>query len=226
MEMRTLMTLTEAWVNQSIVEDIQAIEPDVAAKLEAGGFDTRFPLYHGSDAEFAAFDRSFARTADHIYTSPDRDTAGFYGKHLYLVVGRKGKQADLTDDWQLIGRLAETFKDEFYDAVRPDEELADLVQDLRDAIEPDEDGYADSDIEDDPRYVELRDRLARQYAADSITSGTMYNDVGRTFQDNVLNECFSEGFTSVFFHDKSSTGAWESIVFDKASDVMIVKRLV
>lgn len=75
------------------------------------GFSTE-PLYHGSDAEFTEFDRSFVKTASHIYTSPDRHTAEQYGDNLYLVYAKQAPQADLTIEasedvafWPLVKKL-------------------------------------------------------------------------------------------------------------------------
>lgn len=70
------------------------------AKLQAlrdsNGFDTNEILYHGTNVEFTEFDRQKARTAAHIYTSPDLETARAYGHIVYAVYGRQEPQADLT----------------------------------------------------------------------------------------------------------------------------------
>jgi hypothetical protein len=70
------------------------------AKLQAlrdsNGFDTNEILYHGTNHEFTEFDRQKARTAAHIYTSPDLETARAYGDIVYAVYGRQEPQADLS----------------------------------------------------------------------------------------------------------------------------------
>lgn len=87
-------------------QEIEKLEAEVkrqkrTAKLQTkrddtNGFDTSEVLYHGTDAEFEAFDRKMARTASHIYTSPDLSTSEKYGAHVYAVYGRQEPQAVLT----------------------------------------------------------------------------------------------------------------------------------
>lgn len=72
------------------------------------GFDTSEILYHGTDAEFETFDRAKTKTAAHIYTSPDIDTANEYGINVYAVYGRQEPQAVLTAedmDYDLVKRV-------------------------------------------------------------------------------------------------------------------------
>lgn len=72
------------------------------------GFDTSEILYHGTDTEFENFDRSKVRTAAHIYTSPEIETARHYGHIIYAVYGRQEPQAVLTAedmDYDLARRL-------------------------------------------------------------------------------------------------------------------------
>jgi hypothetical protein len=72
------------------------------------GFDTSEILYHGTDADFETFDRTKARTAAHIYTSPDLETSEGYGDHVYAVYGRQQPQAVLTAedcDYTLLRRI-------------------------------------------------------------------------------------------------------------------------
>ena len=72
------------------------------------GFDTNEILYHGTNVEFDQFDRSKARTAAHIYTSPDQATAEQYGDTVYAVYGRQRPQAVLTAedcDYRVLRRV-------------------------------------------------------------------------------------------------------------------------
>lgn len=72
------------------------------------GFDTSEVLYHGTDAAFDTFDRSKVRTAAHLYTSPDIETAESYGKNVYAVYGRQQPQADLSienEDYKLMRKV-------------------------------------------------------------------------------------------------------------------------
>jgi hypothetical protein len=72
------------------------------------GFDTSEILYHGTNTEFDVFDRSKTRTAAHLYTSPDIDTARDYGHIVYAVYGRQQPQADLSvesEDYALMRKV-------------------------------------------------------------------------------------------------------------------------
>jgi hypothetical protein len=72
------------------------------------GFNTSEVLFHGTNADFETFDRAKGRTAEHIYTSPDQDTAEKYGDKVYAVYGRQAPQADLTadnSDYLLVRRI-------------------------------------------------------------------------------------------------------------------------
>jgi hypothetical protein len=60
------------------------------------GFDTSETLYHGTSAQFDTFDMTKNRTAAHIYTSPDIETARSYGNNVYALYGRQQPQADLS----------------------------------------------------------------------------------------------------------------------------------
>jgi hypothetical protein len=99
-------------------QQIEKLETDLKKQRRIGslqskrgnehGFDTSEILYHGTDVEFEEFDRSKARTAAHIYTSPDMDTAKGYGSIIYAVYGRQHPQADLTaenSDYGLVRRI-------------------------------------------------------------------------------------------------------------------------
>ena len=56
-----------------------------------------FKVYHGSGANFDVFDPSKAKTAEHIYTSPDAGDAGQYGKPMEFMA-KPGNPIDLTSD--------------------------------------------------------------------------------------------------------------------------------
>ena len=57
-------------------------------------------LYHGSKVDnLDRFDMSKAKTAKHIYTSPDRETAQGYGKFLYRVYGSTQPQFRLDPEY-------------------------------------------------------------------------------------------------------------------------------
>ena len=77
---------------------------------QSDGFTTSEILYHGTNEEFDAFDRMKAKTARHIYTTPDIETAKQYGRHVYVVYGRQSPQANLTAencDYELLKKLYE-----------------------------------------------------------------------------------------------------------------------
>ena len=169
-------------------------------KETGAGFNTRQPLYHGTDAEFTTFDRGFLRSSDHFYTTPDPETARFYGKNVYLCYGR-GQRADLINDHALLLKLAEKFKDDF-------------LEDAAIALEGDDHPY------------EILAAKAKEICYDQITSGHLYeaDPVGR-IQDEIMETVFSWGYQSVRLSDYSNTGASISIVFEHTEDVQIVRKL-
>lgn len=83
-------------INDIVTEIRKQARIKTSAKKANGGFDTHEILYHGTNEEFDQFDRSKSRTAAHIYTSPDKETAEQYGDHVYAVYGRQQPQAVLT----------------------------------------------------------------------------------------------------------------------------------
>lgn len=227
---------------------LNGIDPDLLDELRSKGFDLDHLLFHGSDRIFDQFDISKVETADHIYTSPDPDTAGFYGKHLYLVAGRQDPQADLIDDWELITKIADTFADDFHDAVETDEDLAELADSLQDEVQTDHvakikaddptvddaelerlvDEFVDFDLEDaiknHLKYKKALHAVAKRYVADLITSGELY-DIDSRWQNTIMHECFGTGYNSVRFVDPSSTGDPISVVFDDPDNLQILKRI-
>lgn len=194
------------------------------------------PLYHGSDRAFDAFDMQKMRTR-HIYTSPDYQTARFYGDHVHLCVSRAGRIADITGDGdhKLIRRLCAEYKDEFYDAVRGDEELHRVREAILDELEAearenDDDEFdrdlASDEVEQDPRYLRTRDNAAIQHAEQVFTSGNLYDfDHRGRFQEGVLGTLFDWGYDCVKFFDYSSTGQPISYVFNDPDDLFIVAKI-
>lgn len=185
-------------------------------------------LFHGTDASFEEFDRSKARTARHIYTSPDPETASFYGKNVFQCEAR-GPQADLTGDdvesSKLIHRLAEIYADRFYDAVNDDETLKAIRQQLM--AESDDPDISEWDVEDDPRYTEAREKTAVAFAYQVFTDGKVYEyDMRGNLQDSILDEVFSWGYKSIRFIDHNSQGQSLSVVIDNADDVKIIGKLI
>lgn len=209
-----------------LLEDKQ-LEQNKLKELQQQGFDVNEPLYHGSNASFTEFNRGFNRTANDFYFSPDIETARGYGKHVYMCYGRQHPQADLINDYKLIGELAEDFAEHRYDAVEQDEELESLkneiIQELR-SKSTDEDDIFDWEAEDDPRYVQLKHQLAKKDMADLIMSGNLYGTRG-SLQDHVMSHCFGSGYRSVRFTDPSHFGESISVVFNNPSDVVIFKKI-
>jgi hypothetical protein len=227
-----------------LLEDIEFnlddLDPEVIEKLKNSGFNTDVVLYHGSSAIFTSFDKRKARTAEHIYTSPDYETAGAYGKHLYACVGRTRPLADLIDDWDVIGKVAEELIDYFIrdiDHLYPEEIKQQknlLMKELQRQKElfPDDPGEIDIDdleyeVEDHPKMDELRKKLAKNYAIEQLHSGKLYETDSR-LQDSIMNICFGMGYKCVRFIDPAvsfSGGEPESWVFEDGSDLYIVKRI-
>lgn len=201
----------------------QSVDSRLLAKLRGEGFDVSQPLYHGSDKIFDALDPRFSRTANYLYTAPDPETAGAYGEHLYLCVGRQDPQADLIDDYPLVGKLAETFAEQYYDAVESDDDLEALVAEII-ARHADDLDFDEWEAKDDPAYLSLRHQKAVEWVSGMIQGGETYGISGR-FQDALMAECFATGFKSVRFTDPSKTGESLSVVFEHAADVVVLRRL-
>ena len=190
-------------------------------------------LYHGTREEFDAFDLSKARTAQHIYTSPDFDTAAYYGPIVYECRAM-GPQADITADegWKLNARLAEVFADRFYDAIESDETLMDAkhaaAQRILDASS-DPDMTLDEAmwyVDEDAEFIRVREQVARQYALHLFTEGKVYEyDMNGRLQDDILGEVFSWGYHSIRFTDSNPDGAWISVVIDDPAHIQIIRRV-
>lgn len=171
-------------------------------KQDLGGYNTRQPLYHGTNANFSAFDQKFLRSARHFYTTPDPATAKFYGDNIYLCHGR-GQRADLINDHALLLKVAEEFKEEFED-------------DAKEALDA-----HDKDVPHEQIMMK-----AKQIAYDTITGGELYNyDLKGYLQNQILDVIFDMGYESIRMTDYSHTGASVSIVFRNAQDVQIVRKL-
>lgn len=210
-----------------IVEDAQTEvqAPDLDA-LREQGFNVDEALYHGTNENFVAFDRSRARTANDIYTTPDPDTARAYGDNVYVCYGRQEPQADWIHDDALTVKLAETFAEDHYGDIESDEDLQALKDQIfQELLATDPDAF-EYDAEDDPRYKELQHQIAVRYVHDKIISGDTYG-ISSRFQDGLMQECWALGFRSVRFADPSPHGGGESVavVFQNGEDVLIVGRL-
>lgn len=193
--------------------------------------DSSSRLYHGTDAELTVFDRSFSRTAAHIYTTPDPKTAAAYGSNVYVVrPKREVRVADLISDYALLAKLADTFWEDFVDDVRDSDEVLALRQALiTKMIEGGADEIdADFDVDDLPEYKSAIEKKAKQAFATLIDGGETYNrGYNSTFQDSVMDECFEMGYDVVRLHDPSpmSAGSPESYVWNHADDIEIMRKL-
>jgi|LakMenEpi03Aug12_release.lakeMendotaPanAssembly.Ray.scaffolds.fasta_scaffold462871_2 hypothetical protein len=216
------------------------LDPEVIEKLKIRGFNTDVVLYHGSPEVFTRFDKRKARTAEHIYTSPDYETAGAYGQHLYACVGRTRPLADLIDNWDVIGKVAEELTDYFIreiDYIYTDEikqYKSELMRELQKQQElfPENPGEINDydleyEVDDSPKMEEFRKKLAKKYAIEKLQSGKLY-EVSSQLQDHVMNICFGMGYNCVRFVDPAvnfSGGESESWVFDDGSDLLIIKKI-
>lgn len=215
------MRYRELFEEANTVEDLLA--------LVNRGFDAS-PLYHGSKAEFSVFDPNMARTAKHIYTSPDVNTASAYGDNVYECIAIQKPQANLIDDYKLIAELAETFVDYFIDSVEMDRDLFALAQSIKDELQAADPELEYEDARDaaleDPRYKALEHKKAVEFAADLITSSRIYDfDYRGRVQDEIMDECFGRGYKSVRFYDHSSHGESISVVFADPKNLVILKKV-
>lgn len=79
-------------------------------------------FYHGSEEEFSEFDEGESRTSRGIFTSPDPDTASFYGRNLYKVHLFARNPVDLDDEDALRRVAAEAVWDDRLTWRRRDED--------------------------------------------------------------------------------------------------------
>lgn len=237
------------------MESYSELSPEVAQKLIAEGFDVTpgMELYHGTNEEFEKFDRSFSRSASHIYTAPDPITSSGYGRNVYLVAGKTQPQADLTEDYQLLARMAEEIHERFVDQARQDERVT-AVRDeaakkiasqlaAKDNENPNDrnvlDWYLDevmlgddldSDYESYPEYQQyekLVKDVAVEDAANFLQGGKVYDyDFKGAFQDEIMNTLFSWGYKSVVFHDMATSAGGDSIsvVFDDPNNLIVLGK--
>lgn len=183
--------LHEDW-DENPVDDLS---PEVKQKLINAGYNLDLILYHGSNNKFTQFERRHRKTAEHLYSSPDSDTAGSYGKYLYACVGKTEPCADLIDGWDTIRKVAAEIADYYVREIEhlyPDE-IESYKEKLKveiSAKNPEIDDYDLEDmIDDDPRLEQYHQQLAMQYAVDEIQSGKLY-ETDSGMQDRIMNVCF------------------------------------
>lgn len=202
------------------------------------GYDTDHILYHGSKQRFNKFDRTFSKTAEHIYTTPDPMTASNYGGIVYEVAPKIKKLADLIDDYDAINFVADEIKDNFVNDIRhtfkhkndmekliKSPEYHQSVKEIASQIIHGFDSVDDFEYED--AYEELTDKLhdilAKQEATEFLQSGKTYDyDYKGKMQDEIMEVCFRNGYNVVRFIDPSTMGESESYVFDDPSDLYII----
>lgn len=202
-------------------------------RLLASGFNVDLVLFHGSDTEFKEFSLSKSRSAEHIYTSPDYETAGAYGEHLYACFGKTNPLADLIDNYETISKVAKEYsytveRDMQYIYTDEYDALIDEIAEEMMLADPelDEDD-AKSEAEDDPRVEEWVERKAVEYTSEQIETGELYQTDSR-MQDAIMNACYGLGFNCVRFRDSAPTasgGEDESYVLGDSSNLFIIKQL-
>ena len=84
---------------------------------------------------------------------------------------------------------------------------------------------AEADANDDPRFKKALQQAAVLFMYDLISNGNIYNWDHGNLQAEILDFCFDLGYTSVLFTDYSSEGSSISVVFDKPTNIKIVKKL-
>lgn len=225
--MKYLRYLLESQLTEGSIEEAQKL-----------GYDTDNILYHGSKQRFNKFDRSFAKTADHIYTTPDPTTASNYGGIVYEVAPKIKKLADLIDDYQTINFVADQIKDNFVGDIRhtfknkndmekiiKSSEYHQSVKAIASQIVHGFETVDDFEYED--AYESLTDKLydilAKQEAVEFLQSGKTYDyDYRGRMQDEIMEICYQHGYNVVRFIDPSSMGESESYVFDDPNDLYII----
>lgn len=240
-------SLQEQMVEEA--EEYNELPPEILQRLASEGFDVESgrELYHGTNEEFERFDRARSRTAAHIYTTPDPITASGYGRHVYLVAAKQEPQADLTEDYELLGRVADAISDRFEDDAREMPKTKEFLDGLITKVaaqlakargdDPTDGGtlewYKDEveiDIDEHPSYVEyekLVKNIANDLASEFLQSGQVYNwDYRGLFQDHIMDLLFSWGYNSVVFYDTPGSQGGEpiSIVFNNPADLIVVGK--
>lgn len=201
-------------------------------ELSSSGYNTELILFHGSNYQFTEFDRAKTRTAEHIYSTPDFDTASDYGRHLYACFGKTHPIADLIDNHETIKQVAieyNAFNDNTSDIKHMyrdeyEELVSTIMQELMDADPELEEYEAEFTAEDDERVQQWAEQKALDNTMSEIESGNLY-EVNSRMQDDIMDNCFSLGYKCVRFYDPSYSGENESYVFENAGDLFIIKRL-
>jgi hypothetical protein len=237
------------------METYAELPPDVAQKLTAESFDVTpgMELYHGTNEEFDKFDRSFSRSASHIYTSPDPITSSGYGRNVYLVAGKTQPQADLTEDYELLGKIAKEIHETFLDNSKYEDEVKALREKtanqiatelaLKDNQNPKGEGILDwylddvlwsddlnSDYEKHPAYQQYEKLLkdtAINKAAEFLQSGKVYDyDFKGHFQDEIMDMLYEWGYKSVVFYDMATSAGGESVsvVFNDPDNLIVLGK--
>jgi hypothetical protein len=199
------------------------------SKVDYTEFDTNEILYHGTNIDnILEFDRKYLKTARHFYTTPDIETAKYYGKYIYKLYGKQQPQLDLFDlTIQNTKILTEIFNDiylDYVDYVIDSDELLQFKNDLIEILNNEQEDVDDIEVEDDKRYIEKLKKITISYLFDYIQSGNLYGNDG-DFQNMLVEEIFSRGFNSVRMYDYSSTGTSISVVFDHPNDIKIIEKI-
>lgn len=198
------------------------------------GFDTNEILYHGTNiSNLIEFDRKYLKTARHFYTTPDEETARYYGKYVYKLYGKQDPQLDLVNlgihDIKVIKEIFNDIYEDYIDHVKDnDEDLLHFKNNLIEILKEEHPEWDDMDIqfeiEDDLRYKAKLKEVTISYLFDYIQSGNLYGANGY-FQNTIIDEILSRGFNSVRIYDNSSTGSPISVVFDSPSDIKIIGKV-
>lgn len=101
---------------------IKILESSESSIEIPSGFDKEI-LYHGTNVMFDEFDSTKRRTARHIYTTPDLNTAKGYGRYVLRLYAKQAPQANLEGEafdydaarkiWQNLGLEDDYTFDEF-----------------------------------------------------------------------------------------------------------------
>ncbi len=150
-------------------------------------------LYHGSDyPNLETYDLRKARTAQHIYTSPEPGAARAYGKYLYRAIPVQGLK--------YFTMMPDDMGPDEYKVLR--QVYADLKEDWFDTGEVEWDDEADEWAEVDSgggfdEFMEL------------VTSSKVYDyDSKGRFQDELLGTINYYGFDVVIFADATHGRGW------------------
>lgn len=202
-------------------------------------------LYHGSQTEFDQFDLAKNRTARDIYTSPDINTAGYYGSIIYECRVR-GPQIDITgtdttepEGWDILRKVAAEYTENYEEELKHGQpEWGERYQQVHDARqeaiarmkatnihdEDYDDLQAEWDSEDDATFKEVLRAAAVEEVLEAIVNGNLYETSSRR-QDDVLSEIFAMGYASIRFTDPNSEGQSLSVVVKSPDDIRILRRV-